>query len=458
MPPSPRMNYLNNRDLLAAINESKLTYCEFTDPVYRNYDIIVYSLDTVTPDVIEAARIKKLNDMQLQEKKASGSKTFESKLTLSDVPAERIVVRLMTFDHIPLNPNKPNAKTKAEQHIRCPFPPFQHYVFQNNTWQCVGKSHYKNGEFSITHGRITNQLGHMWLKLVERFGHRGNWRGYCCDTETQALTHRGFLSYDEITLDDKIVSYHRGNLVWSEIKSIYIGDYNGKMFHLTAPGMDALVTPHHKFLTERGLVEVENLDKDDTLILLGNELRDKSVFAEDINKTGDFGQIETVVHGKMLRGASRKISVKGIDFHGGYCDFGDNVPVVDYTGTVWCPKTEYGCFVARRNGEIYISGNTYLDEMRAQALVQLSQVGLQFDESKSSNPFAYYSSVASTSFLKILTSEKKNQTIRDDLLTMHGATPSMTRQIEDQLAQQDEQILPVNHILGGPTGPQSQMA
>jgi hypothetical protein len=79
--------------------------------------------------------------------------------------------------------------------------------------------------------------------------------------------------------------------------------------------------------------------------------------------------------------------------------------------------------------------------MRAQALVQLSQVGLQFDESKSSNPFAYYTQCVSTSFLKILTNEKKSQTIRDDLLIMHGATPSHTRQVEDQMAQQQQQLL-----------------
>jgi hypothetical protein len=68
--------------------------------------------------------------------------------------------------------------------------------------------------------------------------------------------------------------------------------------------------------------------------------------------------------------------------------------------------------------------------------VQLAQVGLQFDEAKSSNPFAYYTTVSSTSFLKILQLEKRSQHIRDDLLIMHGATPSHTRQTEDQLAQQ----------------------
>lgn len=269
----PKIKYLTNKDLLAAIHESKLTFCEFDSPIYRNYDIIVHSLDSVTVETLEAARLKKLQDLQAEERKENKSKNFESKLTTDDVPLDSIVVRLMTFDHIPINPAKvEKAKTEAERHIRCQFPPFQHYIWQNNTWRCVGRSHWKNGQFSLTHGKVTNRLGAMWMKLVERYGHRGNWRGY-----------------------------------------------------------------------------------------------------------------------------------------------------------------------------------TYLDEMRAQALVQLSQVGLQFDESKSSNPFAYYTQCVSTSFLKILTNEKKSQSIRDDLLIMHGATPSHTRQVEDQMAQQ-AMILPEPELAGA-TGP-----
>ena len=43
-------------------------------------------------------------------------------------------------------------------------------------------------------------------------------------------------------------------------------------------------------------------------------------------------------------------------------------------------------------------GYTYVDEMRGQALVQLAQIGLQFDESKSDNPFAYYTAAVNNSF------------------------------------------------------------
>jgi len=73
-------------------------------------------------------------------------------------------------------------------------------------------------------------------------------------------------------------------------------------------------------------------------------------------------------------------------------------------------------------------GYTYNDEMRSQALLQLVQIGLQFDESKSQNPFAYYTAAVTNSFTRVLNTEKRNQNIRDDILEMNGLNPSYTRQ------------------------------
>lgn len=75
-------------------------------------------------------------------------------------------------------------------------------------------------------------------------------------------------------------------------------------------------------------------------------------------------------------------------------------------------------------------GYTYNDEMRSQALLQLSQIGLQFDESKSQNPFAYYTAAITNSFTRVLNIEKRNQNLRDDILEQNGLTPSYTRQAQ----------------------------
>ncbi len=66
--------------------------------------------------------------------------------------------------------------------------------------------------------------------------------------------------------------------------------------------------------------------------------------------------------------------------------------------------------------------------MRSQALLQLSQIGLQFDESKSQNPFAYYTAAITNSFTRVLNIEKRNQNLRDDILEMNNFNPSYTRQ------------------------------
>jgi hypothetical protein len=73
---------------------------------------------------------------------------------------------------------------------------------------------------------------------------------------------------------------------------------------------------------------------------------------------------------------------------------------------------------------------TYLDEMKGQSLLQLSSMGLQFNEYKSDNPFAYYTAAISNTFTRVLNIEKKNQNVRDEILISRGQTPSFSKQIQ----------------------------
>lgn len=79
-----------------------------------------------------------------------------------------------------------------------------------------------------------------------------------------------------------------------------------------------------------------------------------------------------------------------------------------------------------------VRGYTYNDEMRGQAILQLTQIGLQFDESKSDNPFAYFTAAVTNSFVRVINIEKRNQNIRDDILEMNGMNPSYTRTGADE--------------------------
>lgn len=245
--PPQKIKFINNRQLLDEIHNSKKSFCYFVEPQYANFDVIVQNVKEITPELIEQVREKK--------SKPRG----KPNIPLDQIPPESIVVRVMTYEHVPLDPDRVRKPRDVdESYARTSFKPFKHYILQNGQPTEVLRSHWKggfdNGYFCADHGRINNRLAQMFMLLVERYSRRSNFRGY-----------------------------------------------------------------------------------------------------------------------------------------------------------------------------------TYIDEMRSQALLQLSQVGLQFEESKSDNPFAFYTQIMRNCFVRVLNVEKKSQNIRDDLLIMAGATPSYTRQIENEL-------------------------
>jgi hypothetical protein len=256
-----KVNYLNNKDLLAEIHKSKNTYCSFVKPEYHQYDLILPSLEKINIRTIaEAKRVKAKRLAQqafeLAKKENIKVKIAEFEVDYKTIEKTDVVFRIMTYDHIPLEPGrKRTPKSAADHREKVNFPAFQHWKFdETDQLVCVGKSHWKGGmikgKFCKDHGQITDTLARMYIKLCERYATRGNVRGY-----------------------------------------------------------------------------------------------------------------------------------------------------------------------------------TYNEEMKGQAILQLTQIGLQFDESKSDNPFAYFTAAVTNSFVRVINIEKKMQNIRDDILEMNGMNPSYTRMI-----------------------------
>lgn len=208
-PTGRKVKYLNNRDLLAEIHKSKCTYSSFTSPEYSQHDIILTNLDKINIRTVAEAkrnRAKRLGLEAFMIARAQGDK----KIKLADVTQDYkkiqksdIVIRIMTFDHIPLAPGrKKTTKTTADSHDKVNFPPFQHWKFnENDELICVGKSHWKGsldtGHFSKDHGRITENLGRMFIKLSERYAQRSNWRGY---TYIEEMRGQAILQLSQIGL------------------------------------------------------------------------------------------------------------------------------------------------------------------------------------------------------------------------------------------------------------------
>ena len=189
-----KVNYLNNKDMLAEIHRSKNSFCSFVQPEYANYDIILTSLDKINIRTVAEAkrnRAKKLSTDAYEAAKARGErvKMADFEVDYRTIEKTDLIFRIMTFDHVPEEPGrKKNPKTVADTKIKLNFPPFQHYKFNDDdNLICVGKSHWEggmeNGHFNKEHGVATNKLALMWMKLVDRYATRGNVRGYTYNDE-----------------------------------------------------------------------------------------------------------------------------------------------------------------------------------------------------------------------------------------------------------------------------------
>ena len=189
-----KINYLNNKDMLAEIHKSKSNFCSYVAPEYADYDIILLSVEKVNIRTIAEAkrnRAKKMSTEAYDSAKAAGQrvKMAEFEVDYKTIEKNDLIFRIMTFDHIPEEPGrKKNPKTVADTKTKLNFPPFQHYKFDDDdNLICVGKSHWQggmeNGHFSKEHGVATNKLAMMWMKLVDRYATRGNVRGYTYNDE-----------------------------------------------------------------------------------------------------------------------------------------------------------------------------------------------------------------------------------------------------------------------------------
>jgi len=212
-----RHNYLNNKDILKEIHKSKTTYCSFINLADADYDMILPDVSKINKKNIKEARQNRADRLaKLAHEEATKDgvkrKLDEFEIKLKDISDTDVVFRIMTWDHIPVDDVKSRkAAVKAledeegaiprseyddedldlignTKYVKCNFPPFQHYkVDADGNPICVGKSHWKGpldtGSFNREHGKMTNKLAHMFIKLCERYATRSNWRGYTYNEE-----------------------------------------------------------------------------------------------------------------------------------------------------------------------------------------------------------------------------------------------------------------------------------
>jgi len=200
MTTTKRTPYLTNKDLLKEIAKSKNTFCAFLTLEDHVYDLILPSVSKINQKTVAEAKRARADRLAKQAWEASnvdGKKTKldQHAIDWHTIPKTDLVFRITTWDHIPLAPGrKKSIKSTADSHVKVNFPPFQHFRYNEaDELICCAKSHWEggleNGWFNRDHGRMTPNLARMFIKLCERYGSKGNWRGYTYNDEmrSQAL-------------------------------------------------------------------------------------------------------------------------------------------------------------------------------------------------------------------------------------------------------------------------------
>ena len=184
----PRKKYLNNADLLREIQKSKMSYCYVLDEAYSMYDYIVFDECEITESLLEEAAeekkkrlnneiIEKILELNAFTKRKAKEYAEENSLLVTEVALDEVVIRVITNEHIPY------INKDSDKKVRTNFEPFKHYIVDNEGELIeVARSHWDgdldNGEFSLISGRLTNELGKMFIKLAEHYAQRANYRNY----------------------------------------------------------------------------------------------------------------------------------------------------------------------------------------------------------------------------------------------------------------------------------------
>jgi ribosomal protein L17 len=190
------------------------------------YDVIVENLDDIFKEEVQeraktarAARLSQqaydtalAHELAKDEEDRVKIRPMDFKISHSSIGIQDLVFRVITYEHIPTAPGrKKTPRSVADRYVKLNFCPFKHYIIEDNVAVEVGRSHSKNGVFSLDHGRLTDTLGKMFKLLVDKYSQRSNWRGYSYIDEMRghALLQlsQWALQFDEYRSDNPFAYY-----------------------------------------------------------------------------------------------------------------------------------------------------------------------------------------------------------------------------------------------------------
>ncbi len=151
------------------------------------------------------------------------------------------------------------------------------------------------------------------------------WGGQCVTEDTQVLTPKGWKKYNELNEGDEIYTVDYKNnleLKIEKVKKVNVYDYNGEMHVYEGDNFIQIVTPNHKVLYKE--------DKKPNLLESEKLINKKTIYIPTYNCE------------------NKKVT----------WDVVKNKTKITYKGKVWCPTTDTGVVIFRKDGKTFISGNS----------------------------------------------------------------------------------------------------
>jgi len=209
-------------------------------------------------------------------------------------------------------------------------------------------------------------------------------RGNQCVTEdTEVLTPEGFKKYNELKAGDLTYTWKDGKLNIQEVEKVNIYDYDGEMHEYSGRDTIQVVTPNHRVLYKNNITDKYELTESSNLInsdipitypsatsssdlesinYAGKRFREEVLTMlienEIVHKCSNENAANDVQHLCFLAGKNCRKEGLTLYISNETTLTADTKKVIQYKGKVWCPTTQDGIVVFRKDGKIFISGNS----------------------------------------------------------------------------------------------------
>lgn len=158
------------------------------------------------------------------------------------------------------------------------------------------------------------------------------WVYGCLSEDTEIATPQGWKKRGEIKVGDMVIAFdrtHRTTLS-QPVRRVFDYDYNDVAYRLVSPLTNQLVSKNHRILAEvNGVLD----------FVYAEFLRENDIVRVPVCRNGSY----TTKFG--LRIGQHEMTTA-------------RVSLTHYTGRMWCVSVPSGAIVARRNGKIFVTGNS----------------------------------------------------------------------------------------------------